>query len=333
MLKTFSAVSLLLAATLLAQSKPSQVSFDPAAKVFRMDGGSASYVFGVNPRGELQQLYWGGRLGATDAFAQAAPMPEWASFDNSYTNTPQEYAGWGAGLYNEPALKVTFADGNRDLVLHYVSHTVRADGFDVLLKDIKRKITVTLHYSMDAESGILARSATIQNSEAQPVTLEQVAAAAWALPQGHYTLELPDRPLGRRMESDARDSASRRSGDREPARLDRPPGQSVVCAAGRRIERESRRSLVRRAGLERLLAHDRRTGPVGRSAGDRRLQSLRLRLRAAPRPNAGDAGLLWRLCERTGWAALRGCCTAMRLPMCCRGRPRQLRWLRPSRAR
>ncbi len=188
MLKTFSAVSLLLAATLLAQSKPSQVSFDPAAKVFRMDGGSASYVFGVNPRGELQQLYWGGRLGATDAFAQAAPMPEWASFDNSYTNTPQEYAGWGAGLYNEPALKVTFADGNRDLVLHYVSHTVRADGFDVLLKDIKRKITVTLHYSMDAESGILARSATIQNSEAQPVTLEQVAAAAWALPQGHYTL-------------------------------------------------------------------------------------------------------------------------------------------------
>jgi alpha-galactosidase len=162
--------------------------FDPASKVFRLDGGDASYVFGVNSRGELQQLYWGGRLGATDAFSQAAPMPEWASFDSSYSTTPQEYAGWGAGLFVEPALKVSFADGNRDLVLHYQSHTVDRNGFDVVLKDISRKIFVTLHYSVDPESGILARSATIRNDEAAPVTVEQAAAAAWALPQGHYTL-------------------------------------------------------------------------------------------------------------------------------------------------
>jgi alpha-galactosidase len=188
MLKTFSALAALLAATLMVQAQPSLIRFDPAAKVFRMDGGGTSYVFGVNPRGELQQLYWGARLGATDTFAQAAPMPDWASFDSSYSNTPQEYAGWGAGLFLEPALKASFADGNRDLVLHYASHAQTANGFDVLLKDIKRKISVTLHYSMDAESGILARSATIESREPQPVTLEQVAAAAWALPQGHYTL-------------------------------------------------------------------------------------------------------------------------------------------------
>ena len=29
----------------------------------------------------------------------------------------------------EPALKVTFADGNRDLVLHYESHEIASDGF------------------------------------------------------------------------------------------------------------------------------------------------------------------------------------------------------------
>ncbi len=39
-----------------------------------------------------------------------------------------------------------------------------------------------------AESGILARSATIENREAQPITIEQAAAAAWALPPAHYTL-------------------------------------------------------------------------------------------------------------------------------------------------
>jgi alpha-galactosidase len=187
-LKTLSVASVLLAACLVASAQPVQVNFDTATKVFRLDGGGSSYVFGVNARGELQQLYWGGRLGATDTFPKAAPLQEWASFDSSYNNTPQEYAGWGAGLFAEPALKVTFADGNRDLVLHYASHTLRTNGFDVVLKDIKRRVAVTLHYVVDPETGILARSATIENGEAVSVTLEQAAAAAWALPPAHYTL-------------------------------------------------------------------------------------------------------------------------------------------------
>jgi len=173
---------------LLAVSQNAAVRYDPATKVFRLDGGDVSYVFGVNPRGELQQLYWGGRLGEQDSIPAAKPLREWASFDSSYTNTPQEYAGWGAGLFNEPALKVTFPDGNRDLVLHYDSHTETAHGFDVALKDISRPIFVTLHYAMDPASGILARSATIENRGDAEATVEQAAAAAWALPAGHYTL-------------------------------------------------------------------------------------------------------------------------------------------------
>ena len=192
MLKTFSLVSLLLVAPLLVAAQAAGVRFDAESKVFRLDGGNVSYAFGVNARGELQQLYWGGRLGASDKFPQARPKPEWASFDSSYNNTPQEYAGWGAGLFNEPALKITFPDGNRDLVLHYESHSETAHGFDVVLKDISRPIFVTLHYAIDPDSGILARSATIENrdagSNAGPVTIEQAAAAAWALPAGHYTL-------------------------------------------------------------------------------------------------------------------------------------------------
>jgi alpha-galactosidase len=172
----------------MALSAQSRAHFDAATKTFRLDGGTSTYVFGVNTRGELQQIYWGGRLGENDKFPQAMPRREWASFDTSYTNTPQEYAGWGAGLFMEPALKITFPDGNRDLVLHYASHEEKPDGFDVMLKDIARPIFVTLHYAMDPGSGILARSATIENRGTEPVTIEQAAAAAWALPAGQYTL-------------------------------------------------------------------------------------------------------------------------------------------------
>jgi alpha-galactosidase len=159
------------------------------AQVFRLDGGNSTYAFGVNEHGELQPLYWGGRLGAHDAVPLAHSLPEVASFDSPYTTTPQEYAGWGAGLFTEPALKVTFADGNRDLVLHFVRATKNTpQAVDVQLKDISREIYVTLRYSIDPDTGILARSADIENREKLPVVLEQAAAAQWTLPPARYTL-------------------------------------------------------------------------------------------------------------------------------------------------
>src|SRR5205085_6189875 len=160
-----------------------------AGQVFRLDGGNSTYAFGVNERGDLQPLYWGGRLGTHDNISPAHSFPEMASFDSSYSNTPQEYSGWGAGLFTEPALKVTFADGNRDLVLHFVNATPNgAQSLEILLKDISREVYVTLCYSMDSETGILARSASIENREKQAILLEQVAAAQWALPPSRYSL-------------------------------------------------------------------------------------------------------------------------------------------------
>ena len=188
MLRNIFSALLLLSTPVIGFGQPSIARLDEATKVFRLDGGNVTYAFGVNSHGELQPLYWGGRLAAADRIPAAAPAREWASFDSSYTNTPEEYAGWGAGLFVEPALKVTFADGNRDLVLHYESNEITTDGFKIVLKDIKRQVFVTLRYAIDAETGILGKSATIENREAQPITIEQAAAGAWALPSAHYTL-------------------------------------------------------------------------------------------------------------------------------------------------
>jgi alpha-galactosidase len=161
----------------------------PSTQVFRLDGGNSTYAFGVNEHGELQAIYWGGRIGPHDSIPAAHSNPEMASFDSPYTTTPQEYASWGAGLFTEPALKITFVDGNRDLVLHFVSAKQGdAHALEILLKDISREIYVTLRYSIDSESGILARSAIIENKEKLPAVIEQAAAAQWTLPPARYTL-------------------------------------------------------------------------------------------------------------------------------------------------
>jgi len=220
-LKTFPLALALAFSSLLALG---QNATPAAGPVFRLDGGDSTYAFGVNERGELQQIYWGGRIGAGDSIPPAKSMPEWASFDGPYNNTPQEYAGWGAGLYMEPALKVTFADGNRDLVLHYASSSQPdPHALEVILKDISRAITVTLHYKIDPETGILARSATVENGEKQPIVIEQEAAAAFSLPPAHYTLSY----LSGRW-------AGEWTGAGKPARLDRSPEQPMVRHRPRR---------------------------------------------------------------------------------------------------
>ena len=162
----------------------SNVHFDAAKKVFRIDGGDISYVFGINDLNELQSVYWGARLGGHDSFPTPHTNDGRAAFDLSTSTTPQEFAGWGAGLFVEPALKITFPDGNRDLVLHYVSHKAEENALTVRLRDIEREIFVDLHYEIDPATGILGRSAKIENRTTAPVMIEQAAAATWSLPRG-----------------------------------------------------------------------------------------------------------------------------------------------------
>ncbi|HEY0795705.1 MAG TPA: alpha-galactosidase, partial [Acidisarcina sp.] len=87
-------------------------------------------------------------------------------------------------LYVEPALKITFPDGNRDLVLHYVSHKIDGATLTIQMTDILRDVRVELRYKIDAATGMLGRSATIENATQQPLVIEQAAAATWNLPPG-----------------------------------------------------------------------------------------------------------------------------------------------------
>jgi alpha-galactosidase len=168
----------ILALVVPACAQPAAVAFDPASMVFRLHGGSVSYILGVNTSGELQSLYWGPVVHESDQFPR--PQPLGRSFE--ITDTPQEFAGWGGGLLTEPSLKITFPDGNRDLVLHYVSHSIAGNTLTIHMRDISRPIDVELRYSMDPETGILARSTVITNDTQQPVTVVQAESGSWNLP-------------------------------------------------------------------------------------------------------------------------------------------------------
>ena len=104
-----------------AQAYAAEIRYDESTRVFELSAQQVTYAFGVNERGELQSLYWGGRLASVDILPAAKSDAGLSSFDTSTGTTPQEYPAWGSAFYTEPALKVSFPDGNRDLVLHYLS--------------------------------------------------------------------------------------------------------------------------------------------------------------------------------------------------------------------
>jgi alpha-galactosidase len=148
-----------------------------AKKLFVLDIGKVSYVFGINQHNELQHHYWGGRLWR-DEDLPATLISDAPALDR------QEYPGWGESLFSEPSLKVSFPDGNRAVVLHYVSHAIAGDTLTITLKDILSPLYADLHYKIFPETGILRRDVTIENRTDTPVVIESAQSAAWSLPQG-----------------------------------------------------------------------------------------------------------------------------------------------------
>lgn len=181
MLCVMGAMFYMSAALAQAASNPA-IRFDETTRSFELKGGSVSYVFGINERGELQTLHWGGKFGDREALPAANVGRDRSSFEPTTATVLQEYPGWGAAFYGEPALKVGFPDGNRDLVLRYVSHSIDGQRLRVQLKDVSRDVHVELRYEIDAASGILGRSARIQNHTRAALNVEHAAAAAWSLP-------------------------------------------------------------------------------------------------------------------------------------------------------
>jgi alpha-galactosidase len=161
-----------------------EINYYSDRKVWVLQAGPVTYAMGVNERGELQPIYWGAQVKSDADFSAPHIQPEVASFDLTSTTTPQEYPGWGAEFYNEPALKATFADGNRDVVLHFVSSHIDGDTLEIQLKDIASSLQGHLYYRIFEDLGIIQRWSRIENQTNQAITLESAQSASWNLPHG-----------------------------------------------------------------------------------------------------------------------------------------------------
>ncbi len=178
----WSRILVLLPMLTLAEAQP--IRYLEAQKIWLLTSDHSSYAMGLLPDGRLAHLYWGGPLWRAEDLKPAAVRSDISSFDPHEMLENEEFPGWGGPRFYEPALKVTRQDGDRDLVLHYLSHRIDGNRLDIVLKDIRDDIEATLHYRVYPDTGIIARSATILNRTPNRLTVESAQSAAWYLPPG-----------------------------------------------------------------------------------------------------------------------------------------------------
>ena len=146
-----------------------------------------AYALGVNAAGRLAHRYWGPRLPYHDDYPPPPEPREWSSFNPPAQYTPEEYPGWGGMSYTDPCLKVSFADGTRDLLLR-VTGAKRAEGatpgWDITLRDAHYPLIVTLHYRAHPAHDLIERWTTLHNDGEEPIEIERAFSAQWHLPRG-----------------------------------------------------------------------------------------------------------------------------------------------------
>ena len=153
-------------------------------KTFILQTVNTSYAFCVGEKDYLLHLHWGGKVNGPEDLPTVPELAQRVAMIGRGSDRLEllEYRSWGGPSTKEPALKITFPDGTRNLYLAYSSHTVDGDMLRVVLKEIQYGVEVTLCYRVVEEFDIIERWAEIKNTSNAGFNIEIAAAASWKLP-------------------------------------------------------------------------------------------------------------------------------------------------------
>ena len=190
------------------------IFFDSENKTFRLDAGTSSYVFCVNPNGFLLHLYYGAKISDTD-LSYLLPAGSWNSFSPSAANAgdfcfdsfPLEYPTYGAGDYRAAALAIQGENGCASTLLRYKSHAIRqgkyrleglpavyaapeegVETLDVTLEDSLTGAEVHLLYGVFPDRNVITRAAVVKNAGTAPFAILKASSAALDFPTMDYDL-------------------------------------------------------------------------------------------------------------------------------------------------
>jgi len=172
-------------------SGAADISHDEAAGTWLLRMRSTAYAFGLAGDGTaVRHLYWGPRVppqAVAGLLAGARADQPRERYRSWALERPDEYVPWGGIRFDEPSLKVEYADGTRAIEWRYAGQRISRDRGAVTLEldlaDVAYDLTVTLAYRVYDGFDVLERWATLRNTgQRDPIVVRQAHAANWWLP-------------------------------------------------------------------------------------------------------------------------------------------------------
>lgn len=158
------------------------ITFHEDLRLFEIQSRSTSYLFGINEKGIMQQVYWGEAVDAREC-GYLLKSHHHSSFDAEVEREMEEYGCWGGSSYVEPCLKARFHDGVRDLKMAFIGFEIQStDTLVVHLKDIYYDFAVNIHYRVVYHLDLIERHVEVLNQSKEDIVIEQLMSAAWSLP-------------------------------------------------------------------------------------------------------------------------------------------------------
>ena len=164
------------------------IRFCEEKKIFQLDTQHTTYAMQISETGRLLHLYWGESIGCMEDLPTMEEETQKSKMGNSSEMWHMEFPGWGEGQFNLHAVKATYADGTRNLMLRYAGHEIADEKLTITLRDALG-LRVELIYQVRPELDILDRSARFVNDGEHDVKLENAFSALWRFPEtGTYRL-------------------------------------------------------------------------------------------------------------------------------------------------
>ena len=151
------------------------IVLNDSQNLFMLQTRSNSYAFGIDNQGLVRHLYWGSRINAMEDF-EMPELAEVSTNDPVYEITKEEFPIYGGLRYKEHCLKVTFADGTRDVAYEYVNYEIQkneqCEELVIILKDKHYALVMELHYKIYEAYDLMERFVVLKNESTEVMQIE-----------------------------------------------------------------------------------------------------------------------------------------------------------------
>lgn len=188
------------------------INYDEIARTFHLSNKKISYVIGILPNGQLNNIYFGKKIRITnnrknDIDYNYRVMHPCVPNQEEYISlnfVPQEIPTFGQGDYRPESLRIEKIDGNQLDRFAYQSHQIvkgkqsltslpegrpignKVESLIILLRDNSTGITAELQYTLYEDLSLITRSIKVTNHSKDAIQIRKIMSLSLDLPDCHY---------------------------------------------------------------------------------------------------------------------------------------------------